>query len=246
MAATFVVEDGTGKTDANSYLSVAGADAYFDNRGRPKLWFGVTGATFTFATADNSVSDSASQFADLGFLAGQAVKISGAAQAGNNEVFTIKTVAAGKLTFERDNLVTAESAGNTVTIRPDSETYLRHATFYLDRKYGPQYQGIRANEDQALLWPRYGVSRDGWSLDEDEMPVELLDATAEAALLAAQLEDFWPEQTNPGGIEALRIKVGPIEEATTYAGSASQMKSYPILDQIIEPLLEPAGRVLRA
>ncbi|MBW7990039.1 MAG: hypothetical protein FVQ84_08500 [Planctomycetes bacterium] len=41
MAATFVVEDGTGKTDANSYLSENDADTYFDNydrQGNVVLW----------------------------------------------------------------------------------------------------------------------------------------------------------------------------------------------------------------
>ena len=34
----FVVEDGTGKSDANSYISVADADAYWADRGTPAEW----------------------------------------------------------------------------------------------------------------------------------------------------------------------------------------------------------------
>jgi hypothetical protein len=34
----FVVEDGTGKSDANSYISVADADSYWSDRGEPTEW----------------------------------------------------------------------------------------------------------------------------------------------------------------------------------------------------------------
>lgn len=42
MAATFVVEDGSGKVDANSYLSDTDADQYWDNHGAPANWTGST------------------------------------------------------------------------------------------------------------------------------------------------------------------------------------------------------------
>lgn len=38
MAATFIVEDGSGLTDSNSYLSVEDADQYFDNHSAPVAW----------------------------------------------------------------------------------------------------------------------------------------------------------------------------------------------------------------
>jgi hypothetical protein len=38
MAATFVVEDGTGLSTANSYLSEADADQYHENYGDPSAW----------------------------------------------------------------------------------------------------------------------------------------------------------------------------------------------------------------
>lgn len=42
MAATFVVEDGTGLTNANSYLSEADADQYHENYGNPSSWSSAT------------------------------------------------------------------------------------------------------------------------------------------------------------------------------------------------------------
>lgn len=45
MAATFVVEDGTGKSDANAFASVAAVDQYWDNHGAPTTWTGLAQAT---------------------------------------------------------------------------------------------------------------------------------------------------------------------------------------------------------
>ncbi|MFN9843789.1 MAG: DnaT-like ssDNA-binding protein [Pseudomonadota bacterium] len=42
---TFVVETGTGSSTANSYCSVATADAYHDNYGNPATWTGASTAT---------------------------------------------------------------------------------------------------------------------------------------------------------------------------------------------------------
>lgn len=39
---TFVVEDGSGLADANSYLSVADADDYWSDHGAPAAWSGTT------------------------------------------------------------------------------------------------------------------------------------------------------------------------------------------------------------
>ncbi len=41
MAATFIVEDGSIVTDANSYLAVADADQYFNNHSDPVAWTGA-------------------------------------------------------------------------------------------------------------------------------------------------------------------------------------------------------------
>ena len=38
MAATFIVEDGTGKSDANSYITEAAADQYVENHSGDAAW----------------------------------------------------------------------------------------------------------------------------------------------------------------------------------------------------------------
>lgn len=59
MAATFVVEDGSGKSDANSYCSVAFADQYFENHNNPSDWTGATQAEKEMALRN------ATQYLDL-------------------------------------------------------------------------------------------------------------------------------------------------------------------------------------
>jgi hypothetical protein len=41
----FIVEDGTGKSDANAYLAVADANAYWADHGNPAAWTGANDAT---------------------------------------------------------------------------------------------------------------------------------------------------------------------------------------------------------
>lgn len=167
MAATFVVEDGTGLSDANSYLSEAGADQYFDNHGAPTAW-------------------------------------SSLAQAAKEEA-------------------------------------LRLGTQYLDAVYGARWKGERVLATQALDWPRNNVAdRDGFAVEDDEVPTAVEDATAEAAIrsLTATLI---PDITTPGGIRSQRDKVGPIETETVYAGAASQTIRFRIIDLLLVALIKGLG-----
>lgn len=61
MAATFIVEDGSGKADANSYITVADADAYVENHGTETAWIGATQA------AKEKALRLATQYIDLKF-----------------------------------------------------------------------------------------------------------------------------------------------------------------------------------
>lgn len=164
MAATFVVEDGTGKPDANSYLSEAGADQYFENHGNPAAW--------------------------------------------------------------------------TALATPAKEEALRLATQYLDAVYGARWKGERSLATQALDWPRNGVSdRDGFAVEDDQVPTAVEDATAEAAirsLSATLVQDI----ATPGGIKRQRDKVGPVETETEYAGAASQTARFRIIDLILVALVK--------
>lgn len=66
-------------------------------------------ATLSFVHSTNSVNDSASGLAGLSFKVGDSVRIYNSLH--NNQIFTIKTVAAGSIVFEDINIVNDEAAG---------------------------------------------------------------------------------------------------------------------------------------
>lgn len=76
-----------------------------------------TATTIAFVNSNpDTITDSGNGFVTAGFEVGDQITVTGAAQAGNNSTFTIATVAAGTLTLTGGASLTAESAGNSITI----------------------------------------------------------------------------------------------------------------------------------
>lgn len=169
---TFVVEDGTGKTNANSYLSVSDADTYHSNVTQSAAWAGAA-------------------------------------------------------------LATKQSA-------------LIVATQYLDARYGGIWRGYRANELQALAWPRYcGEDDDGYAIDDDSLPQKLKDACAELALRVVLGDALLGVVTSPGVVASESKSVGPVSRTTTYVGGRPHGYQYPKVDALLRSLVAPSGRVIR-
>jgi hypothetical protein len=61
MAATFIVEDGTGLVDANAYITVAFADQYHENFGAPTDW-----SSSTTANKEQAIRE-ATRYLDAGY-----------------------------------------------------------------------------------------------------------------------------------------------------------------------------------
>lgn len=92
----------------------------------------------------------------------------------------------------------------------DKEVAIRRASAHLTFAY--RWQGYKAQgRDQAMAWPRsWVVDAEGWSVDADEVPVEIQQACAELAL--AELVD--PGTLTPTvtpSTQVKREKVGPLE-----------------------------------
>jgi len=151
-----ITEDGSGKSDAEAYISVADASTYFTNRG-----------------------------------------------------------------------VTTWDAIATDALR---EAYLRQSTDYMIQMYRARWEGARYTEAQALDWPRSGVVRDSWSVDTDEVPIEVQNACAELALKASSGE-LAPDLTQ--GV--VREKVDVIE--VEYDKSSPQYTRYRSIDAMLRPYL---------
>jgi hypothetical protein len=171
----FVVEDGTGLTNATAFVSTAYVDSYLADRGR---------------STENGWQSQASSAKQAAIIA---------------------------------------------------------ATDYIEHRFGHRYKGTRANETQALGWPRsYVYDRDGYLLDDTALPAALEKATAEYAIRALG-GDLQPDPTfsdTGKAITRLRERVGPIETETQYeaGGSVSQVtRSYPAADNLLRSLLIAEG-----
>lgn len=68
---------------------------------------------------------------------------------------------------------------------PSKEAVLIYASRYLDNR--TDWRGQKSVPTSGLRWPRMGVSdRDGIPIEDDEVPVEVKQATAELARFLAQ------------------------------------------------------------
>ena len=173
MSATFVVEDGTSKTDSNSYISVADADQYNDNHDQDAVWEG----------ADDQVKEKA----------------------------------------------------------------LRLATAYIDDAYGNRFSGYRTEEDQALAFPRTGLTtNDGYLIDGDVIPQKLKDATVEGAILSANGTSLMPDQTDPGAVKSKMVKVGEIQVDTEYTGGNPPNTYFKKIDKLLNQFFSASGTIERA
>ncbi len=126
------------------------------------------------------------------------------------------------------------------------EIALRSATQYIDSKYRGCWKGVRANEDQALAWPRASVvDSDGYVIDSESLPENLKDATAEGAYRALS-ESLFPDIDNNGSIKSEAVTVGPIEEKIEYQGGKGLYKSYGIIAALLRDFVYSSNRAERA
>lgn len=119
---------------------------------------------------------------------------------------------------------------------PVKEQALRIGAAYLDGQY--TFKGRRTDEEQAMAWPREGVQdNDGYSVDDDVIPVKVKYANAEAALLHSDGTELTPNLERGGNVYKTREKVGPLEEETTYTLTASSRTTFTILDSLLATYL---------
>ena len=104
----------------------------------------------------------------------------------------------------------------------DKQSLIVWATRMLDRL---EWEGSRVDEDQKLSWPRNGLEDDGISIQSDELPERLKEATSELAYWLGQSDRMAPET----GAITKKINVGSISlEFDTDKGDA-----YPIPKEVM-------------
>jgi len=116
----------------------------------------------------------------------------------------------------------------------DKEAALVRATTTLDAMYRTRFSGSKLNgRAQALEWPRIN-SFDylGNLLDDDEVPIEVRDATIELAI--RELAD--PGSTMPDLDRAVRsLRAGSV--SIEYASNAAAKTSFSIVNAIMSSLV---------
>jgi hypothetical protein len=173
MAATFEVEDGTGKADANAYVAVPTVTQYAED-----------------------------YLADASVWTGLAWGV--------------------------------------------QERHIRVATRYLDATLCNRWKGSRASQSQALDWPRKGVvDRSGFQLDSDALPAALKQACCQFVIEALS-NDLLPNLDSAGRITRKREKLGDLEQEIQYEGGFDEGKVYQLAVALLDELLVPRGRAVRA
>ncbi len=66
-----------------------------------------------------------------------------------------------------------------LTLTGTAAVLLIQAMDYIEQQ---NFKGSKGTKAQALQWPRYGVTIDGYDIDTDEIPGDLKDAQMEAAI----------------------------------------------------------------
>jgi len=85
----------------------------------------LSGDGIAFVDSDpDTITDTGEGFVDAGFEAGMTIEITGATNSENNAKFTIESVAAGTLTLDEDDSLTAEGAGNTIVITQQDPVWM--------------------------------------------------------------------------------------------------------------------------
>ncbi len=129
------------------------------------------------------------------------------------------------------------------------ETALKNATQYLDALYNNKWLGLRSNSGQRLDWPRTGiVDRDGFSVASTTMPRVLLECTAILAHLdITETNGLLPDlAASTANIKREFKKVGPLEKETEYFGSTDQLKTFSLVEELIEEITRRTLRLERA
>lgn len=105
------------------------------------------------------------------------------------------------------------------TPAPAAEAALRRATAFID-SHRARFPGYRRNlRDQALEWPRIGASdAAGNAIPYDAVPIEIVNATFEAAIRELAKPGALSPDLTPA-IRMKRVKAGPVETETEYAGA---------------------------
>lgn len=143
----------------------------------------------------------------------------------------------------------AASRGETLPATPEEqEALLLRAMDYLETL---RYEGVRANESQALEWPRRGVMLFEWYVDSDKIPTRLQQAQMQLAI-DAQTADLMShvKASATGAVLEQRVEgavavkyAAPTATLHSGPGAAADGTYLPRAAALLRPLVRAAGVV---
>ena len=114
---------------------------------------------------------------------------------------------------------------------------LNRATLAIDSRFGQSFRGEIFIQDQPNLFPRTEfVDGNGRTIAENTIPVSLVRATAELALLASQDSDIFGAD-NRTGIQSESVSVGSVSTSTAYANNGSFTDETGMISVMLSALL---------
>lgn len=128
------------------------------------------------------------------------------------------------------------------------------AAQYIGARWADRFIGQVANENQALDWPRYGaLKKFGTVYDTSDIPAALKQAQVEYALLEINTPGTLFESPEYDAtrrpITSMTDKVDVLEVRRDFASGGDNQpatwRKFPIADNLLKPLLQPGGTLLR-
>jgi hypothetical protein len=119
----------------------------------------------------------------------------------------------------------------------DIKRLLNKASKYIDNNYRKSFPGYRQYDDQSMEFPRSSAYYlDGFSIDEDTIPPEVISAVCEASYLSNSGEDLTATISN-GKVKSSKVKVDVIEEEIEYeSGSSLYTDIFSTIDEVLSRL----------
>jgi hypothetical protein len=126
------------------------------------------------------------------------------------------------------------------------ETALIKAQRFITQCYRGSWKGTRANETQALDWPRNDVwDQDGYLVSYSTIPAALKEAQVELAVRALTADLVSDLTTSDVGIGSESSSVGSVSYSVTFMGGKATQASYPVVERLLSPYCYSGGEIVR-
>lgn len=236
MAATFVVETGTG----TGTTETAG-----------DFVVGLTYEIITLGTTDFTAVGAATNTVGVEFVSTGVGTGTGTATV-LTPANSYLSVADATLYFDNndDSVATAATTWAALSTA-QKEHALRSGTTFLDDNWSLRWKGFRTGNTNPLDWPRSGVvDQDAYTVASDAIPVDIEESCAEAAIRTLDVTQnptgLAPDITQEGIITYKREKgEGVGEEETHYADGFNPYVTFTIIERKLRGLVIPNQGVIR-